>query len=124
MANLTNSDIETKSGIILTFLGFQVKDFGTVGIRYTSEQNIDEPYYEWESVRDTRLHYSWDALKPVIDKIIETIGVKVIDECSDLEWRMYKTIFQMYIGITIEQAYHYVTEFCLWYNNNNKKIGG
>lgn len=67
-----------------------------------------------------KYHSSWDALKPVIDKIIQTIGVKVIDECDATEWRVSTNVAQMYIGVDITQAVHYVMEYIDWYNNSNK----
>ena len=63
-------------------------------------------------------HTSWDWLKPVIDKIIKTIGVKCIDECSDTEWKIITNISRMYIGVDILQAHHYVMKYIYWYNKN------
>ena len=58
---------------------------------------------------------SWDWLKPVIDKIIKTIGVTTVDECTDEEWRLYTSISRMHIGIPLEWAYNYVIEWLKWY---------
>lgn len=71
-------------------------------------------------VEDMKYHSSWDWLKPVIDKIIETIGAKSEYECTEEERRQYTTIIGMYIGVPIEWAYNYVLEFILWYNKNNR----
>lgn len=61
-------------------------------------------------------HKSWDWLKPVIDKIIEQIGIKEITECTDIEWYQYSRICDMRMNIKIEQAYYHVVEFIKWYN--------
>jgi hypothetical protein len=61
---------------------------------------------------------SWDWLKPVIDKIIKEIGVKTVDECTDEEWKVTTNVTRMWIGVSIEQAYHYVVEYILWHNKN------
>lgn len=58
---------------------------------------------------------SWDALKPVIDKIIKTIGLRTIDECTEEEWRLHTSISRMYTGVPIEWAYNYVIEWLKWY---------
>ncbi len=70
--------------------------------------------------RDKIYHYhdSWDWLKPAVDKIITTVGLKTIDECDPEEWFQYTRICQMYIGIDIKLAYHYVVEFIKWYDRN------
>ena len=78
---------------------------------------------EWNDCfrsNELKYHSSWDWLKPVIDKIINSIGIKTIDECNDEEWFQYNRISRMYIGIEIKLAFHYVVEFIKWYNKNNK----
>lgn len=69
------------------------------------------------------LHYhsSWDWLMPVIHKIIKTIGVKCIDECTDVEWFVSTRITRMYIGIDIKHAHYYCVEFIHWYNKQQKQ---
>ena len=75
-----------------------------------------------ESIIDNFLQFdtSWDWLKSVIDKIINSIGVKTIDECSEEEWFQYTRISRMYIGIEIKYAFHYVVEYIKWFNKNKK----
>jgi len=60
----------------------------------------------------------WNSLMPVIQKIIKTIGVKTIDECTDVEWNVSINVVRMYIGVDISQAFHYVVEYIKWYNCN------
>lgn len=66
---------------------------------------------------NTKYHISWHWLKPVIDAIIKSIGIKTVDECTEEEWFQYTRITQMYIGVDIALAYHYVIEYLKWYNN-------
>lgn len=70
-------------------------------------------------VEYSKYHTSWDWLKPVIDKIITTIGVATVDECTDEEWRLHTSISRMHIGIPIEWAYNYVIEWLKWYYKKN-----
>ena len=63
---------------------------------------------------------SWDWLKPVIDKIINDIGVKTVDECTSVEWDYYTMITRMWIGISIDIAYNKVVDYLLWCNKNKK----
>ena len=65
---------------------------------------------------------SWDWLKPVIDKIIKSIGVKTIDECTKEEWFYSTSITRMYIGVDIEIAYNYVCEYLLWLKRVNRNL--
>jgi hypothetical protein len=75
----------------------------------------------YDILYEAQYHKSWDWLKPVIDKIIKDIvGVKEKDECSQMEWFQYTRITSMNIGIDIERAWFYVTEFLDWHKNLNK----
>ena len=54
---------------------------------------------------------------PVIKQIIASNALKTIDECSDEEWFQITRITNMYIGVSVEQAYHYVVEYIKWHNS-------
>ena len=76
--------------------------------------NIAIGYYEPSRMK---FHTSWDWLKPVIDKIINMIGVKTVDECTDEEWRYYTMISRMWIGVSIVEAWVLVEDFVCFYNS-------
>lgn len=84
--------------------------------KYSNQNSLTSHFLDDE----LKYHSSWDWLKPVIDKIIETIGIKSIDECTSDEWFYSTNITRMYIGVSIEQAHRYVVEFIKWYNTNGK----
>lgn len=80
--------------------------------------NIQLPVHGTCKLDELHYHDSWDWLKPVIDKIIgEVIGIKTIDECTQIEWRYYTCITRMYIGINIINAHADVLDFINFYNN-------
>ena len=62
-----------------------------------------------------QFHSSWDYLHLIIRKIISDNSFKTIDECTKEEWFQITRITQMYIGIDIELAYYYVTDYIEWY---------
>jgi hypothetical protein len=67
---------------------------------------------------DMKFHTSWDWLKPCIDKINdEIIGIKTIDECTEVEWAYYNSITKMYMTTRIREAYRNVINFLQWYES-------
>ena len=67
---------------------------------------------------EMKFHTSWDWLKPCIDKINdEIIGIKSIDECTEIEWTYYASITKMYMTTPIREAYRNVINFLQWYEN-------
>lgn len=75
-------------------------------------------YIDSELFFDNQLKYhkSWNWLKPIIDNIVQQIGVKTIDDCDDEEWFITINITRMSISVSIEYAWKRVIEFIKWYN--------
>lgn len=86
--------------------------------KYVNQYGIID-YVDTFRASELKYHSSWDWLMPVMRKIINGIGVRTVDECSDEEWFQSTRIAQMYIGIDIAIAHHYVVEFITWYNKYN-----
>lgn len=80
------------------------------------QDNVDVDIYSTYSML---FHLDWNWIKLVIDKIISGIGVKTVDECTDEEWFQITRITQMYIGVDISTAAHYVNEYLIWYNKEH-----
>ena len=58
-----------------------------------------------------------DKVQAQLDKIINMIGVKTVDECTDEEWRYYTMISRMWIGVSIVEAWVLVEDFVCFYNS-------
>lgn len=63
---------------------------------------------------------SWDLLMTVIEKIVEVIGVKSVDECSEKEWYITTNLTRLTITTPKEAVYNAVLEFVKWYKNESK----
>jgi hypothetical protein len=79
---------------------------------------IDKGYYFW--LDELKYHSNYDWLIPVVKRIIQSIGVKSIDECSDEEWTITTNLTRLYIGTDIEVIYFAVIRYIKWYNKQNK----
>lgn len=101
--------------LIAEYMKLKKVVYGETGVTYY----IDNVPYQVDKLR---YHLSWDALKPVIDKILKEIAFKTEDECTKDEWYIYQDIAGMYIGVDIAQAHHYVVEYLKWkwHNERNK----
>ena len=115
--------MEEDNKLIVKFMELDKKILSAGNIHSWSDAPF---YYTTENSKEKVLQHiieyskyysSWDWLHPVIRKIINTIGVKTIDDCDEEEWYQSTRITRMYIGIDIETAHHYVVEWIKWYNN-------
>ncbi len=102
--------------LIAEFMGLEKNDFGYwVNKDYLFGAQLK--LFDFE----LKFHSSWDWLMPVIRRIIDTIGVKTINECDSEEWFQSTRITKMYIGIDINLSHYYVVEFIKWYNSCQKE---
>lgn len=118
--------IEENNKLIAEFMGGKFKT-SEDGFNYCELPNevinlIKDPMLgsNWVCM-NFMFHSSWDWLKPVIDKIIKDNSFKIIDECSKNEWYYITSISQMYIGVDVLQAHHYVCEYIHWLNREQNK---
>ena len=118
----TQEEIKEYNSLIGKFMGGEIAKHSIFTCINFTDNYIPEPKTKFKSydLIFLKYHSSWDWLKPVIDKIIHTIGMRTIDECTEEEWFQCTRITRMYIGVDIETAYHYVIEWINWYNNENK----
>lgn len=82
--------------------------FGNDGVLYTIE--------------NLRYHFSWDWLKPVIDRILKEMPIKTVDECTEEEWHYMKSITGMYIGVDVQIAWNYVVEYLLYLKRKQTRV--
>ena len=121
MKPIEDSQVIKDNVLIANFMGWD--EFNT-GSYHTPYDNASYCNGEETSICNKyalKFHSSWEWLMPVIHKIIKTIGVRSIDECSKVEWFVSTRVTQMYIGINIEHAHYYCVEFIHWYNKQNKQ---
>jgi len=63
-------------------------------------------------------HSSWDWLMPVVEKILEKIGVKSIDECDAKDWYVTTGVSRLTLGYSITFVFIRVIRYIEWYNNS------
>lgn len=121
---MEQNTIERGARLIINFMGVKPIKHPTAeiyswkdGVFFYVSETTEEKVMD-AIVKYSKYHTSWNWLKPVIDKIIESIGFKTVDECSDEEWFQSTRITQMYIGVSIETAFFYVTEYLEWFNKS------
>lgn len=69
---------------------------------------------------EVKYHSSWDWIVPVVNRCINKIGIKTIDECTDYEWNLFTAICGMKVSTPINIANEIVVEFIKWYNEQSK----
>ena len=79
----------------------------------------EDDFTSWLLPKEMKFHSSWDWLMPAINKAIDIIGFKTINECTDFEWRLFTCICDMKISTPIDIAFYNLIEFIKWYNENN-----
>lgn len=56
--------------IVAEYDGKVVRDFGIYGIRYTHPYFKNDAYYDWSMLHTLTYHTSYDALMPIVNKVI------------------------------------------------------
>lgn len=77
---------------------------------------IDKGRYEKELL----YHSDWNWIHEVIEKITKEIGIRSIDECTELEWRYYKLICDLRLNKSIQYVYNSICNYLDWYNERKE----
>ena len=108
-----------KNKLIMKYLGGKLVDHPELnGVKMWVGYKPLEGRLDLPSV--LQFHTCWNELHLIIQKIISDNSFKCIDECTPEEWFQITKITQMFIGVDIDVAYYYVTEYIEWYFKNLK----
>jgi hypothetical protein len=132
----TQIKITENNKLIAEFMGdFELvpefKPEPDVDVTYCWKQLNNKSYgydtIDWRDHRSGDIYHdricyntSWNWLMPVVENIQYVVGIVTIDECSEEEWAVYKSVFDLRITASREVVYRNVVGFIKWYNNQNK----
>lgn len=99
--------MDIRNRIIAEWIGWELCECGNKEPHYRTGKR----QFDTIDVKDMRFHKSWDALKPIIDKIAE-LG---IDNEEILLSDYYRNVCKYSITVRISIVYDDVIEFITWY---------
>lgn len=102
---------KTDNELIAEFMGF--KYLGE-GYHDSSDHCFVEGYQDGNDVYECRWNESWDALMPVVEKILDTAPTDVREINNE-----GLAIFELSLGTPISEVYKAVVEFIKWYNSKD-----